>query len=925
DTETKSAAVADKKWAVLKLKEMGLGGGSTIKDDETGTPYASPHWVRNPNVANYPLPYLYSAWGFGEQLTLVSAIWEIKEAGDIDPITAETAISVTAACKDKNGTDIVFSIANGAVQNSTISVAAKIEANTAFSYLIRYFNPLDLTLQMRFTAGNQDVRYEDAGSTMNPVYVCLGNPNDAELKDNLFRTLVHTACAFDNPPAVSPVDSIWAKFETRTMVGWNHAAQEKKFSRPLYYYEPGTNFSQNPLNNLAEFFQQGRGRCGMWAAFLQKACALQKEKLVMVEIKSKVKAPDTSTPGLVIKKWEFLQNAIPGIWNLDYPVQNPPAPDMVDPNDPNRDLYGEMKSITGLPGQNSVPKSKTGSPSEKTFLNHAVVKYISGGGTRTEYLDPSYGERWADEDHFQAKALDGLTIMAFQFPAGFIRHVVTKAPDHAIEFKDIISENTYPPVVRQNTLSSTDRLEEHMRQIIRHVREFEAENPIGERYLDREVYPTILRPMQNLNGLLNAMNTWHYWHLEQFTAAGDENKPFRDQQYKKISESVRAVAKSIVTDEELQMIHWKRTSNGEKTKNAAVEGGQPREPADADGDRSSVADIIEERLRVRRAEADATWRRIGSGIAAPVYLPTITTPEGKEIVLPNGSKKKPVESVKPAQPREPSEFGIDFHLNAVEPMKYTARREAKWKKIETISVLNLSGQTEECDAYTAMYKVYEREKPDNVLRTDEWLLVRNKRTRAFWIGKRWKYETVSTPNSARFIENNGEIFKIFLASDVEPLRAALHLSKSKVLKKDAPLLAQYTLDDEKHLQDTAAEIDQQVIAKISYENESIFNRRDFENVLPLHEVFGRQVLLMSGSAIGIEKISAEDGYLRLDMTNPVNPKYPHRKAEISIWLDLRWKKKVFNIFDGKEAALQYVRFYLNPVKTEDLTSPKAYK
>jgi len=57
-------------------------------------------------------------------------------------------------------------------------------------------------------------------------------------------------------------------------------------------------------------------------------------------------------------------------------------------------MYGTLRNVTGIPGQNSGP---SGTPSEKIFGNHRFIRY---NGT---CYDPSYGLIYTGEADFASK------------------------------------------------------------------------------------------------------------------------------------------------------------------------------------------------------------------------------------------------------------------------------------------------------------------------------------------------------------------------------------------------------------------------------------------------------------------------------------------------------------------------------------------
>ena len=62
--------------------------------------------------------------------------------------------------------------------------------------------------------------------------------------------------------------------------------------------------------------------------------------------------------------------------------------------------YGDVLSLTTLPGQNSAP------PSEKIFNFHFFV-HVSLAGITPSYYDPSYGVKYVDAQDFERRAVAG--------------------------------------------------------------------------------------------------------------------------------------------------------------------------------------------------------------------------------------------------------------------------------------------------------------------------------------------------------------------------------------------------------------------------------------------------------------------------------------------------------------------------------------
>lgn len=68
---------------------------------------------------------------------------------------------------------------------------------------------------------------------------------------------------------------------------------------------------------------------------------------------------------------------------------------------PSNSLFGDLTSISGLPGQNSP------TPSEKFFGRHFVVKAPSGLSVGGPYFDPSYGATYSNACSFESTAVAG--------------------------------------------------------------------------------------------------------------------------------------------------------------------------------------------------------------------------------------------------------------------------------------------------------------------------------------------------------------------------------------------------------------------------------------------------------------------------------------------------------------------------------------
>jgi hypothetical protein len=73
--------------------------------------------------------------------------------------------------------------------------------------------------------------------------------------------------------------------------------------------------------------------------------------------------------------------------------------------------YGDMRSVTGLPGQNSQ------TPLAKVFKDHVILRpaYGPADDVSGPYYDPSYGQIYTSGKHFQDVA-----VAAFGYPHKFV-------------------------------------------------------------------------------------------------------------------------------------------------------------------------------------------------------------------------------------------------------------------------------------------------------------------------------------------------------------------------------------------------------------------------------------------------------------------------------------------------------------------------
>jgi len=162
------------KVPALRVLEVSFAGGRDIlRDDSSGT-YSAPHW-RASAVEQHP--YLMKS---GETLTVANAKVQVsglttgtllirgnrEDALDVPPTTASRVA----------GTEDVYQIAN-------VPLAAPFRPNQ-----IVFFERFVIRWEVSRDAGR---RWESAGVSTNPIYVCLTDGGTVQP----FLTTIHTACS----------------------------------------------------------------------------------------------------------------------------------------------------------------------------------------------------------------------------------------------------------------------------------------------------------------------------------------------------------------------------------------------------------------------------------------------------------------------------------------------------------------------------------------------------------------------------------------------------------------------------------------------------------------------------------------------------------------------------------------------------------
>lgn len=259
---------------------------------------------------------------------------------------------------------------------------------------VKFFNTFDIDWKISVNGG----AYQNAGKSQNPIYACLRGLDGDDLPKPYY-TVVHVACASDGATnADQAVINTWGRLSgPSNLNGWNEVAND--WTRPLYYYKPGTTFDENPVPaSYAEatetLLQSGldTGQCITWAMLMYDALRLNgaAPEYILATVE------DTDFQRFLVKDWT--PNAFAGTKEFFFEDD---IPDMVPV--PSGGVYGDFTNQATLKGQNSGNLA----PSQKVFGNHQFLKYTPSA-TAAVYYDPSYGKTYSSQLDFQQKAVGGL-------------------------------------------------------------------------------------------------------------------------------------------------------------------------------------------------------------------------------------------------------------------------------------------------------------------------------------------------------------------------------------------------------------------------------------------------------------------------------------------------------------------------------------
>jgi hypothetical protein len=274
------------------------------------------------------------------------------------------------------------------------------------------------------------------GVTETKVYVTLEKPREVRMNgevvrnaNEVFLTSLHLAVSKDGATdAQSAFESTWAKFEPKNITTWQ--------GDKLYYYrnDPGhvKGFDVCALSEEQLLISrlpaakpdsppidtEGSGQCGAFAFLLMGALAVNGIASTWVAVfpfidpdRVDLLPPDGQNApiAMLIQDWapvSMTRSATdPYPWSITLNLGDW----MVDADHNDADhiddrLYGDLKSLDAIRGQNTTP------PSEKVFGSHFIVEIDPLITTGHRYYDPSYGVSYKDDIDFENKAIYGYAV-----------------------------------------------------------------------------------------------------------------------------------------------------------------------------------------------------------------------------------------------------------------------------------------------------------------------------------------------------------------------------------------------------------------------------------------------------------------------------------------------------------------------------------
>ncbi len=274
-------------------------------------------------------------------------------------------------------------------------VAGPVQKPFLFEKKTQFYNQMEIDWKFAPTTTPTDADFKRVDSSEHQVYVTLDKPS--ENLDKLYLTLLHWATSEDKAATKKEaIKNTWSHFANPTGIDdiktWDN--------RALRYYGEGIDKCNNIVEDFLKAPNKSSGGCGVFANLFIEALWVNDIASNCVTINP---ASPENPEGMLIREWEPIRTSFPGVGRYKWQfLLHEEAATMIPPF--REDLvYGDLKSVPGLSGQNSV------NPSEKAFLDHFIVKvdipYLP-------YYDPSYGMTYSGNPNtakqvFEAEAIYG--------------------------------------------------------------------------------------------------------------------------------------------------------------------------------------------------------------------------------------------------------------------------------------------------------------------------------------------------------------------------------------------------------------------------------------------------------------------------------------------------------------------------------------
>jgi hypothetical protein len=308
----------------------------------------------------------------------------------------------------KTGVTISGGSADTAVADVTSESTAFFPAGTKFH------NPMTIAWSLSADGAACGSGCASLGSSSNEVLVTLATPLPAawaECASGSCVPLTVLRLAVEVDGAATPSQataSTWSRFTggPPSVRGWN--------GRKLYYYgaEPGVPAAgtacpwgfDDPGPLLRDAL--GRGQCSQFATLMRAALAANGVTADFMRILPRSTIELGSPVAMVIKNWIYSPIEDEGHYYLDHPgFPYELALNGTGSMQPPRSMpYGDLTNAPGLSGQNM------GTPGEKVFANHIILRLPPEITGLSRYVNPSYGASYTGESEFHSAAVEGYAV-----------------------------------------------------------------------------------------------------------------------------------------------------------------------------------------------------------------------------------------------------------------------------------------------------------------------------------------------------------------------------------------------------------------------------------------------------------------------------------------------------------------------------------